>query len=82
MMSCREATRLLSERQERRLSLRERLALGFHLLICHLCRKFGRNVEQLHGLLNKTGEQEADHVSGLTPESRQRLQSALDKELG
>ena len=82
MMNCQEATRLLSERQERSLTLRERVALGFHLLMCHLCRSFGKNVEQFHIFLKRSDRSADQQAPGLSLESRQRLQNALEKELG
>lgn len=44
MLTCRQATHLLSERLDRPLSLRERLNLRVHLLICRGCRNFGRQM--------------------------------------
>jgi len=38
MMSCKRATELTSQALDRQLSLPERLALGFHILICDGCR--------------------------------------------
>lgn len=38
MLSCKEATRLMSEGQDRPLALRERIALRLHTLICRGCR--------------------------------------------
>ena len=42
MLSCKEVTRLVSQRQDRSLGFRERVALGVHFAICRGCR----NVEQ------------------------------------
>ena len=47
MKSCREVTRLLSEAQERPLTLGERTSLRIHLMICAACRNFG---QQMHSL--------------------------------
>lgn len=44
-MNCREATRLMSEQQERELALRERLPLRLHVMMCTGCRNFG---QQMH----------------------------------
>lgn len=38
MLSCKEATRLMTETLDRPLSLRERMALRLHTLICGGCR--------------------------------------------
>ena len=40
MFKCREACKLLSEAQDRKLTLRERVLLNFHLAVCPLCRRF------------------------------------------
>lgn len=40
MMSCQQATRLISESQDRGLSLQERLALKVHVMICTGCKNF------------------------------------------
>lgn len=40
MMNCHQATRLMSEARERRLSLTEKLALRFHQSMCAGCRRF------------------------------------------
>jgi Putative zinc-finger len=39
-LSCREASRLLSETQDGRLRLGERLALRLHLGVCDACTRF------------------------------------------
>ncbi len=61
MLSCRDATRLMSERQDRRLTLAERLSLRMHLLICDGCRNFGIQMESLRRFLRgyTRGEDEA-----------------------
>lgn len=38
MLSCKEATELISQGMDRRLSLAERMGLRLHLLICRGCR--------------------------------------------
>lgn len=40
MLDCHEATRLMSDAQERPLSLMERLSLKFHLAMCKGCTNF------------------------------------------
>jgi len=38
LLSCKEATRLLSQREDRKLAFGERVALRVHLAICNGCR--------------------------------------------
>lgn len=40
MMKCHEATRLMSESQERPLSMTERMSLKLHLMMCTGCANF------------------------------------------
>ena len=47
MLNCQEVTRLFSESQERSLSLKERMALKMHVMMCSGCRNFG---QQMHTL--------------------------------
>ena len=45
MLTCKEASRLLSEARERRLGLGERFALRFHLMICAGCNNFRKQLD-------------------------------------
>ena len=47
MMNCQHATRLLSEAQDRKLSLKERATLKFHIMMCTGCRNFGKQMKEL-----------------------------------
>ncbi len=47
MMSCEQATRLMSDAQDRELSFRERTSLRMHLLICAGCKNFGVQMKHL-----------------------------------
>ncbi|MGB5080172.1 MAG: zf-HC2 domain-containing protein [Burkholderiales bacterium] len=49
--SCREATRLISQGMDRRLSFAERLALRFHVAICDACTRFTRQAKFLRRAL-------------------------------
>ena len=46
-ISCKEATRLISQAQDRELSLGERASLQFHLAICRGCRAVNAQFEFL-----------------------------------
>lgn len=61
MLNCHDATRLLSEQEDRRLTLAERLSLRMHLLICDGCRNFGMQMQSLRRFLRGYvhGEDEA-----------------------
>lgn len=44
MMNCLKATRLISESQERPLSLPEKLTLKMHIMMCSGCKNFSLQV--------------------------------------
>ena len=53
MLSCREASRLLSEARERRLGLGERLALRLHLLVCAGCNNFRKQLDFISAAMER-----------------------------
>ena len=61
MLSCKEATRLVSEAQERKLFRRERLALGFHKLICSSCRRFEKQMDIVREAAHRFARGEHEH---------------------
>lgn len=40
MLTCKEATELMSQEQDRRLSLAERIGLRLHVMICAGCQRY------------------------------------------
>ena len=55
MLSCKQATELMSQAQDRSLTLRERFALRFHLMICAGCANFGRQMSVLRAACRRMG---------------------------
>lgn len=50
MLTCKEATRLVSESLDRSLDLRERLSLKVHLMMCAGCTQFNHQMAHLRKL--------------------------------
>ena len=50
-LSCREASRLISESLDRELTLRERWSLRIHTFLCTLCRRFEQQSALIRGTL-------------------------------
>jgi len=55
MLSCREATELMSQEQDRPLSLAERLGLRLHVLICSACSNYRRQMSVLRAACRRFG---------------------------
>lgn len=79
MLTCKDATRLISERQERPLGFRERLGLRMHILMCVYCRRFERQIELMRKAMRVLGRRVRADTEGadLTPEARERIRKAL-----
>lgn len=52
-LSCKEATQLLSQREDRRLTLGERVALRLHLAICRGCRAVSEQIPFLRRAVSR-----------------------------
>lgn len=50
MLNCENATRLMSESQERPLTVAERMPLKLHVMMCSGCRNFGVQMHVLRQL--------------------------------
>ena len=44
MLNCKQASELLSQALDRNISLREKILLKLHLLICHGCSNFSKQM--------------------------------------
>lgn len=47
MLSCKEASRLVSEGLDRKLAMRERVTLRFHLMMCSGCTRVEKQLKFL-----------------------------------
>ena len=56
-LSCKEASRLLSQSMDRQLSLGEQARLRLHLALCDACRNFNRQLKQLRHAVARLFEQ-------------------------
>lgn len=66
MMMCKEATRLMSLKQDRPLTFQERLSLRLHLTMCGACRECDRQFALLH----KAGQHKAPASDDIDEERR------------
>jgi hypothetical protein len=61
---CKEIAALLIAQEDRRLTLAERLALGFHLPACDACPQFARQVLTMRNALKTWRGYQEDGVTG------------------
>lgn len=82
MLTCKDASHLISERQDRPLGRRERLGLWLHLLICAYCRAFERQVAMLSRAMRELGRRGGADGIDLGPEARERIRKAIAERSG
>lgn len=64
MLSCEEATRLLSEAQDRKLVLPEKLRLEIHMAMCSGCMNYRKQMSFLRAACRRLGEHQGQGDSG------------------
>jgi len=52
-LSCKEASRLISQAMEQKLTLTQRAALRVHLSACEACTRFGAHLAALRAAMRK-----------------------------
>ena len=79
MLSCKEATRLVSEKLDRQLPFWQRLSLRLHVLMCRGCSWYTRQVKMLDQVVGEHYrlEQSAENATLLSEEIRQRIKASL-----
>jgi len=81
MLSCKQASQLLSQSLDSKLSRSELVALRLHLMLCSMCRRFGRQVTGIQSALRRFRRQvEQDETVTLSTEARQRIARALESQ--
>jgi hypothetical protein len=71
---------LLSESRDRKLSVREKVTVSSHLLICDWCTRFGRQITTIDRAASTAGdhpEKLAGQESGLSETAKSRIRQKL-----
>lgn len=80
MLTCREASWLLSRSREQPLTWSERLRVRLHLWLCAQCRRFRRQLDWLEGLAGRGGAELSEWVAAdlaLSEPARERIRLAV-----
>lgn len=74
---CHEASRLLSDRYERELTLAERLHLRLHLWMCGKCSNYGANLQLMDRLCAELRRTADTHAPCLSEKDKQRILASV-----
>jgi hypothetical protein len=82
MMTCKDASRLISEGQERPLGRSERWSLRFHLWLCDNCRRFDRQIRFIRQAMQSLGSRVETDEQGpkLSPDAKDRIRQSLSEQ--
>lgn len=84
MISCKEATKLISDSMDRPLSLRRRFALRLHLFMCRFCSRYRKQSFLIREAMRRLAHEEDTPGTSdlsLTPEARDRIKAAVEKKI-
>jgi Putative zinc-finger len=74
MLTCKQASVVISASLDRPLTLRERLALKFHLFICKYCKRFSQQMQNLGVAIKQmVHTTETDETNQLTSAAKDRI---------
>ncbi len=85
MLTCKDASELVSQSFDRRLGLMEKLGLRFHLVICKSCQIAYRQFDILHRFCQRIAAEPVDifpEQPGLTAEAQGRILKELHRKQG
>jgi hypothetical protein len=79
--TCEEVLPVLSQSLERKLTLRERVTLRLHFLICVYCIRYLKQLRLMRASIRARSEQieTGDSAPALPEEARERLKRALER---
>lgn len=77
-ISCKEAARLESEARDRQLSTMERVGLGFHMLMCKMCRLYRTQIDLISRISRQAGDMVMNRPDrALAPDVKDRIKQRL-----
>ena len=78
MLTCKNTSRLISEGQERQLSLKERINLRLHIWMCKNCRRFEKQIVTMRKIMHREWTQGAPPTNNQLPsDAQERIRQTL-----
>ena len=79
MLSCKNASQLISQSLDGSLTMRERFALKLHLLICKYCKRFSQHMQTIRVALKlATRAIQNDDTIKMPSETKKRLMQSIE----
>lgn len=82
MLSCKDMTKLISDSLDRKITLRQRMELWLHIMMCGMCRRFRSFVLALRRRIRAQDfNQEPNRISGSAPAAAETLSSSAKERI-
>ncbi|MGJ0484270.1 MAG: hypothetical protein ACR65R_07015 [Methylomicrobium sp.] len=84
MLTCKEASHLISKKQDVKLAWHESLGLWLHISLCSLCRRYFQDVKKLRSIIWAAGKSDQSLLPEsikLSEQARTRIKQALRKNM-
>jgi hypothetical protein len=79
MLSCKQASQIISQSLDRPLTMRERFALRLHLLICKYCKRFSQQLQTLRVALRQmTSSIESNSTIEMPSAAKKRIADTVE----
>ncbi len=79
LLDCKQASRIISQSLDRTLTLRERLLLKLHLLICAYCKHFSQQLQTLRVAVKRVASSiESDHTIEMPHTAKTRIADLIE----
>ncbi|HEY8119376.1 MAG TPA: zf-HC2 domain-containing protein [Methylophilaceae bacterium] len=83
MLSCKQASQLISQSLDRKLSWRERIGLRLHLLICDVCTRFRKQLQIMRNYVRQMRDEiEQDETLQIPVGAKTRIATVLASRIG
>jgi hypothetical protein len=80
MLTCKEASSLISEQMDNKLAWRKRMALRIHVILCHRCVKYMQDLKKLREFIKNSVKHDAGSnldTTKLSDHERNRINAVL-----
>ena len=78
MLNCKSTSRLISEGQERQLTLKERINLRMHVWMCKKCRRFEKQIASMRNIMRREWLRDKAPTNNQLPaEAQERIRQSL-----
>ncbi len=85
MLNCKDMTKLISDSLEGKISVRQRMELWLHIMMCGMCRRFRSNIIELRKRVRGSKvllDRVDTALAPLPPATKARLEEVIKRQLG